>query len=242
MKMLPESALKVITDAEIALKQFETFMTGTESVLIINTEEEYNNAAVVIKSIKDHKKSVEEQKSIVVPPLFKTYKDTLAPFSLVLDNIEDKVTAIESAGRIFRKKIEAEAAEKQRLLDVAAAQERKKAEDKAEAERIKADAYRNEGREDMAVKADARADKAEEKADSVVAPIVQANIPQNTRGAFNTRKSYSARISRVADLLEHFKKGVPKNVEAEIQKWANGQARLSGGMASTIPGIEFYEV
>lgn len=239
---IPTEHLDVLNQTEVVLQQFSAFMSGDKTKVEIRSEEEYALAAVVIKTVKEHKKQLEISKNAVVSPLYQVYKDTLAEFTPKIKSVEDKISALESAGRVFRAKVAEEARQKQLELDRIAAEERRKAEEKAEAERKKAEAYREQGRDDLADKAEMRADNAEAKAAETVAPIVTLSIPKNTRGSFNTVKRYAARIKRVADLMEFFKQSCPANVLAEAEKWASAQARAAKSTVSTIPGVEFYEV
>lgn len=239
---IPTEHLDVLNQTEVVLQQFSAFMSGDKTNVEIRSEEEYALAAVVIKTVKEHKKQLENSKNAVVTPLYAVYKDTLAEFTPKIKSVEDKISALESAGRKFRAWVQEEARKKQIEADRIAAEERRKAEEKAAAERKKEADLLAKGREDLSANAAARATVAEEKAVNIVAPIITPNIPQNTRGAFNTTKRYAARIKRVADLMEFFKQSCPANVLVEAEKWASAQARAAKSTVSTIPGVEFYEV
>lgn len=242
---IPEKHIKVLDQTAIVLQQFSAFMSGDKTTVHISNEAEYANAAEVIKNVKLHKKNVENSKNEVVTPLYAEYKDKLAVFTTNLKNIDDKVSALESAGRKFRAWVQEEARKKQIEADRIAAEERRKAEEKAAAERKKEADLLAKGREDLAANAAARATVAEAKATETVAPVITPNIPQNTRGAFNTTKRYAARITRVKLLMEYFaanEAAVPRNVVAEAEKWASSMARAAKSVVSTIPGVEFYEV
>lgn len=238
---ISEKHLKVLNETEVVLNQFKDFMNGEKSSLIIRNEAEYVNAAQVIAAVKKHKKLIEECKEEVCQPLHAAWKNAIAEFSPTIEKITEKVTALEMAGRGFRQRVEAEARRLQAIADQRAADERRKAEEKAAAERKKAEELRDKGRDDLAEKAELRADTADMKAAQTVAPIIQAPIAPAFRGSFNTRKVWKAKISKIELLLEHFKASCPPNVKVEIQKWADAQARSSGGTTSTVPGVEFYE-
>lgn len=239
---IPQEHLAVLKETDVVLQQFTAFMTGDNTTVEIRSEVEYTNAAEVIKTVKLHKKKVEDSKNAVVTPLYAVYKDTLAEFTPVIKLIDDKISALESAGRKFRAKVAEEARMKQLEADRIAAEERRKAEEKAALERQKEETYREQGRDDLADKAAERAETAEVKASCTVAPVITPNIPQNSRGTFCTTKRFAARIKRVADLMEFFKQSCPANVLAEAEKWASAQARAAKSTVSTIPGVEFYEV
>jgi len=242
---IPKEHLAVLTETDVVLQQFKAFMTGDNTRVVINSEEEYSAAAAVIKTLKLHKKKVEDSKNAVVTPLYAVYKDTLAEFTPVIKSIDDKVQALESAGRVFRAKVAEEARQKQIEADRIAAEERRKAEEKAAAERAKEEAYREQGRDDLADKAAERAERAEEKASCTVAPVITPNIPQNSRGTFCTTKRFAGRIKRVKLLLEYFaahEEAFPANAKAELEKWLSAQARAAKSTNCPYPGAEYYEV
>lgn len=242
MVNIPSEHMEVVNKTSIFIQQFSLFMNGENSSIIIRNEEEYSNAAVVIKSVKDHKKLIGVSKDEVVKPVYDEYKEKLAVFTEQEKLIDTKISALESAGRVYRKKVEDEARERQRLADLAAEAERRKAETEANKAKEKAQAYTEQGRTDKAEEWASKAESKETVANSIVAPIIKAEIPKNTRGSFNTRKSYAARIFNYQQIMDHLKVDCPESIKAEIQKWANAQARAAAGSKSTLPGVEFYEV
>ena len=242
---IPQEHLAVLKETDVVLQQFTAFMTGDNTTVEIRSEVEYTNAAEVIKTIKLHKKKVEDSKNAVVTPLYAVYKDTLAEFTSVIKLIDDKISALESAGRKFRAKVAEEARMKQLEADRIAAEERRKAEEKAAAKRAKEEAYREQGRDDLADKAAERAEIAEEKASRTVAQVITPNLPQNSRGAFCTTKRFAGRIKRVKLLLEYFaahEEAFPANAKAELEKWLSAQARAAKSTNCPYPGAEYYEV
>lgn len=239
---IPEEHMEVVNKTSIFIQQFSLFMNGENSSIIIRNEEEYSNAAVVIKSVKDHKKMIGISKEEVVKPVYEEYKEKLAVFTEQEKLIDIKISALESAGREYRRKVEAEARERQRLADLAAEAERKRIEAEAAKAREKEQAYTEQGRTDKAAEWAGKAEIKENVASTIVAPIIKAEIQQNTRGAFNTRKYWSARICNSQLLMDYLKVSCPPEVMEAMQKWANAQARASKGAQSTIPGVTFYEV
>jgi hypothetical protein len=238
---IPEEHLKVITEAELALDQFKAFMNGESSSLIIRSEAEYANASSVIKTVKDLKKRVVESKEIVVGPIYKDYKDSLAIFTDKITLLNTKITALDIAGRSFRKKVEAEARARQLEENRKAEEAKRKAEEAARKANLKAKEAAEKGRDDLKEKWESRAEQAETVAQSTVADIVTPNIPKNTRGAFNTRKTYVARITNIGKVLNHFSVCCPPDIRNAIQKWCNAQARAAKGAVSSIPGVTFHE-
>lgn len=239
---IPEEHLKVLNETDLVLQQFADFMNGENASLIIRNEAEYANAAQVIAAVKKHKKLVENSKEEVCQPLHAAWKSAIAEFTPSIEKITEKVCALESAGRQYRQRVEAEARRQQAIVDQKAADERRKAEEKAEAERKKAEAYREQGKKSLAEKADLRADNQNMKATSIVAPIITAPITPSFRGSFNTQKRWAGRIVKIEQLLEHFKGNCPPDVEKAALTWVCAQARASKGAKSTIPGTEFYEI
>jgi hypothetical protein len=238
---IPEEHLAIITQAEAVLEQFNLYMNGENSSLIIRSEQEYVNAAVVIKTVKAYKKLLLSSKEKVVGPLYKKYKETLSVFSEKEVLVASKICSLELAGKNFRKAVEAEAAKKQIEADRIAAEARRKAEETAEKAKQKAEEAAANGRSDLAEKWESKALESENTASSIVADIVSPEIPQNTKNSFNTRKTYAARIVYVDKILEYFKVSCPPDILSAVQKWCNAQARASKGAKSTLPGVIFYE-
>lgn len=238
---IPEEYLEVITQADSVLEQFKLYMNGKDSSLIIRSEQEYSNAAVVIKNVKAYKKLLLASKEDVVGPLYKQYKETLSVFSKKEILISSKICALEIAGKNFRRAVEAEAKRKQIEEDRKAAEARRKAEEAAERAKRKAEEAAAQGREDLAEKWESKAEESQNIAASTVADIVSPEIPPNTKGSFNTRKTFAARIVNVDKLLEYFKSSCPPDILNAAQKWCNAQARAAKGAKSTIPGVLYYE-
>jgi hypothetical protein len=239
---LPPEHQNVIEATGTVIEQFAQFMGGDNTSVVINTEDEYTMAAEVIRVAKEHKKKIKDSKETVCGPLHKKWKSALALFTPKLDSITDKIDALETAGRAFRKEADRKAAEEQKQRELEAQKERDKLESQAEKASDKAEEYREQGREDKAQEWEQKAQIKSDLSSAIVAPIVTPSIPKNTRGAFNTRKYYEAKINDINAVLDYFKeKGVPPNVKNEIQKWGNAQATANKGVKSSISGIEFIE-
>lgn len=249
--LLTEEAAKLLNDVRLLVQSEDILSVSVR----INTDAEYNGSAILIKSLKDKKKEVEDSHETVVGPLFKTYKEALAEYTPVEASLKSVIESIEIAGRTFRREADERAALLQLKLDEEARKAREKLieaaqtnEAKAAVMREEAEKLRAEGKADEADKLDRRADalckKAEvkvERAQTIVAPTVAAVVPKNVRGAFNTRKIYKSKITDIKLVLEHFKTvGCPLTVLNEVQTWANAQSRNSQGVASSIPGVQFY--
>lgn len=239
---IPSEHMEVVNKTSIFIQQFSLFMNGENSSIIIRNEEEYSNAAVVIKSVKDHKKEVEASKDVVVTPLREEYETALEKFQTPLKNLKEKIDALEEAGRSFRKIEDKRKADEQLRLDQEAANAIKAAEKATEKATEKAEEYETQGRTEKAEEWRSKAASAENVAQSIVPAIAVSNIPKTGRGSFNNQKRYAARILNSALILDHLKAALPPDILEAIQKWANTQARAARGAKSALPGVEFYEV
>ncbi len=208
----------------------------------IKTDAEAEGALTVVTSLKTAKKELEAKKDVEMSPHYDKYVEIRDSFNAITKKIDEITSAFDRAYKNYKTEQQRIAAEKQRQLDQKAADDRRKAEEQAAAARAKADEYSANGRDDLAAKQDAKAAELSQKAVETVAPIVTANVVQNVRGGFNTRKVWKGRITDIKKVLTYFyNRGTPPNVQAEIQKYADAQARASRGVKSTIQGIEFYE-
>lgn len=240
MVNIPLEHMEVVNKTSIFIQQFSLFMNGENSSIIIRNEEEYSNAAVVIKSVKDHKKLIVASKESVVTPLYDTYKEHLAVFTEKVDTVDEKIKALEDAGRAFRKLDDERKAKEQLLENQRAAKAKADAEKLLEKANEKATEYETNGRSDKAEEWRGKAAVAEIVANNTVPNIVSSNIPKNTRGSFNTKTYYAAEIFNYQQLIDSLKDELPKGVKESLQTYVNAQARTSDGAESKIPGVRFY--
>lgn len=207
----------------------------------IKTDAEAEGALSVVTSLKSAKKELETKQKSEMGPHYDKYVEIRDSFNQFIRKIDEITSAFDKAYKGYKAEQQRIAAEKQRLLDQQAADARRKAEEQAAAARKKAEELAAAGREDLAAKQDLKAAELTQKAVETVAPVVTTSFVANTRGGFNTRTTYKSRIINEKDVLKYFyNRGTPPEVKAAIQKWADGQARASKGVRSSIAGVEFY--
>jgi hypothetical protein len=139
----------------------------------INSQEQYDNAVAICKQIIAGLNSLENDRKALTGPLDKKMKSINAEYKIVTSKFGNAERVIRNGMETFFQEKERIRLEEQRKLEAEAEAKRKAAEEKAAAEQRKADAYREQGREDLAAKAEARAETAETIAATVTAPIVE---------------------------------------------------------------------
>lgn len=138
----------------------------------INTQEQYDNAVNICKQIKASSNSLESDRKELVKPFndkVKSINDEYRNVTLKLDNAE---RVLKNGMAAFYREQERIRIEEQRKLEAEAEAKRRLAEERAAAELRKAEAYRDQGREEMAAKAEARAETAAAISTTIMAPIV----------------------------------------------------------------------
>lgn len=215
--------------------------TKIESIKI-KTDADAQGALETVVLLKKLRKEIEEKKEIEVEPYKAKHEEIRDSFNHWIEKIKSVCKVFDIAYRNYDDEKKRIAAEKQRLLDQKAADDRRKAEEQAAAAMKKAEELAAAGREDLAAKQDLKAATLQQKAVEIVAPVVSANVVANIRGGFNTRTVWKGRIMNWKEVLKYFyNRGIPPNVLAEIQKYADAQARAAKGVKSTIGGIVFYQ-
>lgn len=262
-------AVESLITAEAAnqIEEVKNFLSTEVQEVTIETEDQYNGAAALITALKSKRKALDETRKTEKEPFLENGRKVDGEFQPVIKQCDEKILLIESAGRGYRRKQEEIAAAEQKRLEDAAEAERKALEAQAgtkaekaarlrekaleltrkatkEKDPIKAANLMNEAQkyEQRACGYDERAEAKVQQAQTLVAPIVQAAVPQAHRGGFNTRTSYAAKITDMGKVLDHLKKAMPSAIQASILQWANAAARSSQGAASAIPGVEFYKI
>jgi hypothetical protein len=141
--------------------------------LSIKNATQYDNAVNLCKDVKVKIKELENDRKDLVAP----YKDKASAidkeYKAVRDKLENAEKVIKNGMEAFYQEQERKRIEEQRKLEAEAEAKRLAAEKKAEEERLKAEAYRMQGRAEMAAKAEARAETAEEKAANTVVQVVE---------------------------------------------------------------------
>lgn len=234
--LISKEAADKINDVRALLES-----TKIESITI-TTDTEAEGALATVTTLKAKKKELEGQQKTEMGPHYDKYVEIRDNFNLYIKKIDEITGAFDRAYKGYKAEQQRIAQEKQRLLDQKAADDRRKAEEQAAAARAKAEELAAAGREDLAAKQDLKAATLQQKAVEISAPVVSANVVANVRGGFNTRITYKGRITNIKEVLKYFyNRGVPPNVQNEIQKYADAQARASRGVKSAIAGIEFYQ-
>ena len=264
---MPKEKSLITSEARKLIEDVRNFCSSEKVVsLTIANHEQYEGAGLLIKELKIKKKQIEGKREEEVKPLYDAYKDAGQEFKPIIDLVDSKVQAIERAGREYRAIEEKRAAEKQKRLDDeadarrralesqtgtntekaaamrrAAAELREKAKtesDREEVERLINEANKYEYR---AQQYDEKAEIKQQVAAQVVAPIAQAEIPKNTRGAFNVRVYHRARIKEFGAFAQWVVSNKQWGLISANEGALNKMAEAIKG-ASPIPGVEFYQV
>lgn len=258
-KLITETAAQLIQEAK-------AFLESKTLSMSITSETEYLGAGELITLLKKKKKALDDTRKSEKEEYLNNGRKVDAEFNPTIELCEEKIKIIENAGREYRRVQEELAAKSQKELEDKAEAERAKLEAQAGTNAEKAARLRDEAAkltsqagqcndlieknrllneaqkyENRACKYDEKVEQKKELAQTVVAPVVQAAIPAATRGGFNTRVQYVAKITDIGKVMDHLKPSVPPAILAVITQWANQQARASAGAASTIPGVEFLK-
>ncbi len=146
---------------------------GTLESIVIETESHFNNSVGLLKTIKSSITGLDADRKELGDPHFKAKKEIDGTYNPVIKSLENGEMVVKKAMAAWVTKQEQLRAEQQRLLELKAQEERDKLEAKAETERQKATEYEAQGRTDLAEKAYARAETAEDKASITVATAVE---------------------------------------------------------------------
>ena len=233
--------------SENELNPVETQKTLDEALEFFNSlkevkftnDEEYENGVQLCKEVKGYIKLIEDDRKKLVKPLNDKVKGINSPCKDVTGKLENAERVLKNGmAKYFREKEQKRIAEQKRLE--AEAEERRRQEAaRAERERAKSQAYRENGRDEMADKAEARAETAESIASTVVAPIV--NNTAKVKGTSFTVKYKVAGITDKTSAVMHcLKNDVLANY---IQIDIKGIERLANIQKGNlqIPGIQIVE-
>lgn len=257
--LLTPEAARLINEAR------EFLETGV-SLVTIETETQYIGAAALIKELKTKKKTLDETRATEKEPHLTAGRAVDAEFQPIIKLFDEKITLIERAGRSYRETQERIRAEEQkRLLDQAEARRRKLEEqagtnaEKAASLRQMAQDYRShaavsDNTEEVsrltseAAKCEMRALKYDEKVEAktaeiavTVAPVVAPVVPKATRGAFNVRAYYGARVTNLDQLLDYVKQNRQYHLITVNQSALDQLATVAKGATSAIPGVQFFK-
>ncbi len=148
--------------------------------LKISTDDENENAAMVLAELKKHVKDLDSTKKEITDPWKSKSKIVDGEFKVPTDAVKNVIAVIsKEMGRFQTEKLRKERAEQARLQAIAD-EKRRKAEEAARKEQEKIDKYEAEGKAQAAAEAEARRDANLEKAANVVAPVVEDSKPTGT--------------------------------------------------------------
>jgi len=169
---MEENTVLVPQQAKDLIKEALGFLDSIQEI-VIKDESQYQNAVKSCQEIKRLNKLLEGEKKTLTEPYYRPYKDIMAEFKDPIDSLKGGETKFKRAMTAYAQEKQRRQIAEQRKRDAEAAEIRRKAEEKAQKEAEKADEYRNQGKTEMAEKADMRAETALEKAVETVAPEVE---------------------------------------------------------------------
>lgn len=190
-------------------------------VLIINDNEAYGTAAVVLRDIASKRKELDKERKAITEPLDLSKKRVMALFKPVLDNLESRENEIRRAMTQYNAVLAARQREEQaRLRDE---QQRLEAKAKEEAKALLEDGNRFEA---MAVLNNV--------------PVVPTLVVDRPAVAgIGTRQNWKHRVVDILELMVHYADNPNSDLIIPNDKVLGEIARSTRGKVS-IPGVEFY--
>jgi regulator of protease activity HflC (stomatin/prohibitin superfamily) len=160
-----------------AQEQIKSAVAMCESIreLKISTDEEFESSAKVLREIKVSIDTLESKKKELTKPYKEKSSAIDKSFKVGVDALENAKSIISKAVSKYHAELEIKRIKEQLARDAAAKLAREQAQKEAEELAQKAEAYRQQGREHLAVKAEAKAEAKAEEAFSVVAEVVVEN-------------------------------------------------------------------
>ena len=135
-------------------------------------QKEYDYGVEICKSIKNNINELEKKRKELATPHYNKFKEINSEFD-VIKMLQDTEKIFKNGMNQFFQEQERKRIEHQRKLDAEAEAKRRQEEERARREAEKAEMYREKGRDEMAAKAEARAETAQTVADTIVAPVVE---------------------------------------------------------------------
>ena len=164
-ELIPLSSKNLIEEAV-------KFLGDIQEIKIEN-DQQYNNALELCKSIKSKANGLEKDRKVIVAPLNQDVKTINAEYKSVTLKLDNAERRIKSAASVYWSEKERKRLEEQRKRDAEAEEQKRKAEEAARKEMEKEQSYREQGRDDMADKAAARAETHIDRATNTVALEVE---------------------------------------------------------------------
>ena len=235
----------IVFDALIPVRDKETLGKALEywhsvEEIEIKSQEHFDNAAKVCIELAAYRKGLEKRRKELKSPhdekgtyIQTEYMAVMSPLS----NGEKKLKhAMGTYQMEAKRKADAENAKK-----AAEAEEvRRKAEERAAEEQKKADAYREQGREEMAEKAEVRAEAQVEKSVSVVAETVEL---KTTGKGITFSEYWEAELIDKKAFLRYCLDTNPlylQQVTVNVKPYEAMQKKFNGELK--IPGVRFNKV
>jgi hypothetical protein len=220
-----------------ALKYWE----GVKDIKV-TTQEEYDSTVTVCKNLKGGVKLLEDKRKELVKPLNDQVNEINAAFKEPRETLENGEHKLKLAMAAYYAEQERLRIEKQRKLQAEAEEKARKEKEKAAAELAKAEAYREQGREEMAEKAEARAETHVDRADNTVVETVQ-NTAKTSGVSFST--FYKANVIDLKAYLAHVLSSdasfgqLAPTIVVDLKILEKIQKAMSG--AYMVPGVSFTE-
>lgn len=148
------------------------YFNSLRSIKFTN-QKEYETGDYVLSEIKGYINSIESDRKDLVKPLNDKVKSINDAVKVVREKLENAERVIKRGMSDYYVAERRRQQEEQRRLEAEAEERRRREEEKARKEREKEEAYREQGRDELADKAAARAQTSEEIADTHTAPIVE---------------------------------------------------------------------
>jgi hypothetical protein len=229
------SSLISVETVEKMKKSLE-MLGGLESLAISN-QSEYENAAEFQKQVKKAIKDIDGDRTATVKPLNDQVKAVNEKFKEVTERLENGAKKISFAMSKFFAEEEAKREAERKRLAIIAEEARRKTEEAAQKELEKAEAYRAQGREDMAEKAEARAEEKASMAAAVVAPEVEI---MKTKG-ISYRTDYDVEITDKNAAIRELLLSPITAVAVEIDMASLKSLIKASQGKITLPGIKITE-
>lgn len=154
------------------LEQALEFFHSLKEVKFEN-DEQYKKGLELVKSVKKYIKEIDDDRKSLVKPFNEKVSEINGECNGVINKLKNAENVIKNGmGKYFREE-EIKRIEAQRKLEAEAEKKRHQEAERARKEGEKAEAYREQGRDEMADKAEARAETAATIASTIVSPVVE---------------------------------------------------------------------
>ena len=201
----------------------------------VKTETEAQNLNGIMVAYKGQMKKIDTLRKEAIKPYYPKYKYLNDVYNDVIKKVKHFVNNCDVALGKFERDQRIKRQAEQAKLDAIAAEKRRKEDEAARKEAEKISKYTEDGRTEMAEKAEARMEEHIEHAEITVAPVVEETKLENT----HFQEKYTASVTDKKEAVEHCIQ-FPHLIEM-VNLNLNGLERLqkaSNGKLE-IPGIKF---